>query len=184
MPFPPPGPPPSRSTVLPWVIAVVAVVVAVVTSVLWLANAGDASSGGDTASDVIDGGTGVPVTEAASEVVEAFLTYDHAALDASIQRVEDGITGDLAKDFAEQVDQFRRTVTENQSTSIGEVLAVAVSDPDADHGGGAYGQAVEVLVFADSNVVIDAGNRINKNRIKVVMVVEDGRWKAAKLELV
>lgn len=175
--------------VLPWAVAIVCAVVTVVMAALWIAvpfpgGATIQPPGGDVPMAQDANGATVPVTDAASAFMKLFTTSDYQDFDGWARRVQEQTTGQLATEFTAGLSNLRATFTTAKATATGEVLGVAVSDPNLSDPGG--GRAVEVLLFVNATVhnTNAEGGRTVKYRVTLVMAVVDGRWKAAKLDFV
>ena len=176
-------------TVLTVLLALVATTLAVVLVVL-VADPGRRPAGGSAVEALTraatdwDGRPGGELSErhrdvaaAAREQVLAFLDVDHRDTGERIDRVLAGATGEFARQVATSRDRLARTARRNGSVSTGTVLAVGVGDLDAD--------SAVVFVAADSRVRderTDDAVRTRRHRLRLDLVVEDGRWKTSRLE--
>ncbi|GAA1918790.1 hypothetical protein [Nocardioides hwasunensis] len=119
------------------------------------------------------------VAEAARAEAVAFLTVDHRGMDPLIDAVLAGATGDFADKYAAQRGTLTKETRRNRVTSTGEVVSLGVGDLDDD--------AATVLVAANSTVMNastygEAQTRYYRMRLELVL--EDGRWLTRNLEFV
>ena len=106
-------------------------------------------------------------------------SVDSRDLDGDLKRVQDGATGDFAKDFAAQSVNLRKVLTDNAVESAGEIKDAAVV---------AMGEGnATVIVVVNSTVknkARPAGTpRTYRMRLELIKSSSD-RWQTAKLEFV
>lgn len=167
---------------VPWVVAAVCqVVVFLVVGVWAAAQVGPAARVNPPVVPVATDGSGttVAVTDAASDFVVLMTTFDYDDFDAATARVLERATGALVGEFRTTMAQFKDAYVAEQATSVGEVQSVGVSDPSI-----APGSGVELLVFGSVTRSGETGREptVTTFRMKLLMVVVDGVWKAAKAE--
>ena len=116
---------------------------------------------------------------AAEDLTLAFLSVDHRDMDTLVDRVLAGATGEFAAEYAGERDRLVAEARQARAVSVAEVVAVGVSDLDRD--------SATVLVAADTVVQnASTGSRPEPNyyRLRVDMVLRDGRWLARDVEFV
>jgi len=115
---------------------------------------------------------------AARQFTVDFVSISASTVDADIQRVTSGATGDFAGEYTRGKTQVRAAVVENEVQSQGTVLRAALVSGDTD--------SAVVLVAADATVrnVKAPQGRPSHYRVKVDLVKEEGRWLVSKLEFV
>lgn len=119
------------------------------------------------------------VTEAARAEVEAFLGVDHRDMAEVVGRVQEGATGEFAREYAAGADRLVASTRRSRATSLPTVRAVALGKLTA--------RRVEVLVAADARVSNRASGgreQLRQHRLRLVMVERDGRWLTEQLEFV
>ena len=119
------------------------------------------------------------VTRAATAQVQAFLGIDHRKVEEQTQAVLDGATGDFKRQYADELDNLKRSARDQQSTAEATVLEVGISDVDAS--------VATVFVAANTEVTsraTDGKSRTVPWRIQLDMVKEGGRWLTSGLQFV
>ncbi|NKQ51953.1 hypothetical protein HFP15_03550 [Amycolatopsis sp. K13G38] len=118
-------------------------------------------------------------TDAARTEVINVLTIDPKTVDADVQRIIDGSTGQFKNDFTSRKDVFTSVVKEQNVTSTGQVRAIGVES--------ASDSQASVLVAATSSVTNSASSgqpQARDYRIRVQLQKEAGHWLAAQIEFV
>jgi Mce-associated membrane protein len=117
---------------------------------------------------------------AAQQETVNFVTISSSSVDADLQRIVDGATGDFKAEFASGMPQVRQAVVENQVQSTGQVLRAGLVSGDLD--------SAVVLVAIDASVknVGARDGRLSHYRIQVDLVLDQGshRWLVSKLQFV
>lgn len=119
------------------------------------------------------------VAAAARAEAVAFLTVDHEDMDAVVDAVLAGATGDFAEQYAAQRDTLVSEAERTEATSTGEVVALGVGDLDDD--------SATVLVAANSTVTnsgTGAEGQVRYYRLRLDLVRDDGRWLTSAVEFV
>lgn len=119
------------------------------------------------------------VAAAARAEAVAFLTVDHEDMDAVVDAVLAGATGDFAEQYAAQRDTLVSEAERTDATSTGEVVALGVGDLDDD--------SATVLVAANSTVTnsgTGAEGQVRYYRLRLDLVREDGRWLTSAVRFV
>ncbi|GAB2860521.1 hypothetical protein [Nocardioides pacificus] len=119
------------------------------------------------------------VARAAEAETVAFLSVDHRDMDAAIDKVLDGATGDFKKDYAARREEIIEAATLNKSISTGEVVALGVGEMDDD--------SALVYVAANSevsNTSTDGTKQPRYYRLQLDMTLVDGRWLASDVKFV
>ncbi len=109
----------------------------------------------------------------------ALLTVDHRNMDALVDRVLAGATGDFARDYESRRGNLVERAVTQRSVSTGTVNALGISDLDAD--------SATVLVAANSkarNVSTNGTNQSRFYRLRLEMVLVEGRWLASDVRTV
>lgn len=151
-------------------LAVVLVGLLVAIGLVW-SSRGDVDVGLSTAQREV-------ATAARAEAI-AFLTVDHEDMDAVVDAVLAGATGDFAERYAAQRDTLVSEAERTEATSTGEVVALGVGDLDDD--------SATVLVAANSTVTnsgTGAEGQVRYYRLRLDLVREDGRWLTSAVEFV
>lgn len=151
-------------------LAVVLVGLLVAIGLVW-SSRGDVDAGLSTAQR--------EVAAAARAEAVAFLTVDHEDMDAVVDAVLAGATGDFAEQYAAQRDTLVSEAERTEATSTGEVVALGVGDLDED--------SATVLVAANSTVTnsgTGAEGQVRYYRLRLDLVREDGRWLTSAVEFV
>ncbi len=151
-------------------LAVVLVGLLVAIGLVW-SSRGDVDAGLSTAQR--------EVAAAARAEAVAFLTVDHEDMDAVVDAVLAGATGDFAEQYAAQRDTLVSEAERTEATSTGEVVALGVGDLDDD--------SATVLVAANSTVTnsgTGAEGQVRYYRLRLDLVREDGRWLTSAVEFV
>ncbi len=119
------------------------------------------------------------VAAAARAEAVAFLTVDHQDMDAVVDAVLAGATGDFAEQYAARRDTLVSEAERTEATSTGEVVALGVGDLDDD--------SATVLVAANSTVANNGTGpegQVRYYRLRLDLVREDGRWLTSAVEFV
>lgn len=151
-------------------LAVVLVGLLVAIGLVW-SSRGDVDAGLSTAQR--------EVAAAARAEAVAFLTVDHEDMDAVVDAVLAGATGDFAEQYAAQRDTLVSEAERTEATSTGEVVALGVGDLDDD--------SAIVLVAANSTVTnsgTGTEGQVRYYRLRLDLVREDGRWLTSAVEFV
>lgn len=117
---------------------------------------------------------------AAQEETVSFVTISASSVDADLQRIVDGATGDFKAEFTSGTPQVREAVVENQVASTGQVLRAGLVSGDLD--------SAVVLVAVDASVknVGAPDGRLSHYRVQVDLVLDPDshRWLVSKLQFV
>lgn len=114
---------------------------------------------------------------AAEDFALTLTTIDPNAVDANIDGVLDGSTGDFKNLYQESSAQLRQVLIDNKATANGMVVDAAVKSATKDR--------VEVVLFIDQAVSNATATAPQLDRSRVVMTMEkvDGRWLASQVDL-
>ena len=74
-----------------------------------------------------------PYVEAGEQTAANLTTVDHRTIDADVERILDGATGDFRSDFAKRAESFKDVTREAQSVSKGTVTGAGLERLRADH---------------------------------------------------
>jgi Mce-associated membrane protein len=117
---------------------------------------------------------------AARQFAVDFVTISAASVDADLQRIRSGATGEFAEEFAAGTPEVRAAVVENAVDSQGTVLRAALVSGDRD--------AATVLVAVDVSVtnVNTPDGRPSHYRIRMDLRKDpgSGQWLVSQLEFV
>lgn len=173
------------STVVLSLIAMVAVAAAVAFGVLWGIARSDLDDARAEAARVkppvtapAESGQRDAVAEVAKRVMSAMSSYDHQTIETQI----DSVRADITDRFLKELDGAKRglvkTIKDQKASSTGTVTDVAVAQLDA--------RSATVLIFLDQQVTNAklAGPRTDRNRVRLTLVNQNGRWLVDKIELV
>lgn len=108
----------------------------------------------------------------------AFTTLDYRNAKGSIKRVQQGATGEFAKEFAKQSSAIERLTRQNQSVSRGDVVSAGVVSMDQD--------SARVIVVADSQVSNKSAKKPVPRHYRLQLDLErkGGDWLTSSLEFV
>lgn len=116
------------------------------------------------------------VATAANDLAVDLTTYDYRELESNFKKVEEFSTGAFAKKYKDASGQLTTLLTQNKAISKGRVLHVGVSEISDD-------RAV-VLVFVDQTINnLNTKDRIDRNRMVLTLLDEDGSWKLDDVKL-
>lgn len=119
------------------------------------------------------------VAEAAQAQAVAFLTVDHRDMDAVIDAVLEGATGEFAEQYESQRERLTRGAVRTKASSTGEVVALGVGDLDDD--------SATVLVAANSTVTntsTGSDGEVRYYRLRLDLVREGERWLTSNVQFV
>lgn len=119
------------------------------------------------------------VLDAARATAEAFVNVDYRRLDDSQQAVEDTATGKFLQEYQKSASKLAELLRQNRSVMVGEVKAAAVDTIDED--------SASVLVATSGttrNIATGNKERASNFRLRLDLVLEDGRWLTTNLEVV
>ena len=119
------------------------------------------------------------VLAAATTEAEAFINIRYDEAQASIDAVAEGATGKFKEQYSSSSEEVIEVLEQNRSVMEGEVLWAGVVDLDPD--------SATVIAATEGTVA----NRQTENRpvvrnfrLKLSLVLEDGRWLTSDLEFV
>ena len=124
------------------------------------------------------------VNEAGHEAQQAAIHYaqvltsmDPKNVDENFRAVLDGSTGEFKDMYTQSSVQLRQLLIDNQASAHGVVVDSAIQSASLSK--------VVVLVFIDQTVTNTQSPepRIDRSRVKMTMEKVDGRWRAAKVNL-
>lgn len=119
------------------------------------------------------------VAAAAEGLALAFLSVDHRDMDALVDAVLAGATGDFAADYAAERDRLVREARRARAVSVAKVVAVGVVEQDAD--------TATVLVAADTVVRNRSTDKLGVARyyrLRLELVRDGERWLTEGVEFV
>jgi len=117
--------------------------------------------------------------QAASDEVRALLNIDYRSPKTTIDKVKAGATADFAKEFDSGTGGLVELTMQARSVMTAEVLWAGVVEADPD--------SASVIVATTGTVTnTETGDKpaARNFRIKVDLVLQDGRWLASKLDFV
>jgi Mce-associated membrane protein len=114
---------------------------------------------------------------AATAYAETLTSIDSNRVDTNFTDILDGATGEFKDMYTQSSVQLRRLLIDNKATAHGTVVDSAIKSKSTDE--------VIVLLMVDQTVTNAAlpDARIDRSRMKLTMKNVDGRWLAAKVEL-
>lgn len=120
---------------------------------------------------------GEQAQQAAVTYAQVLTSIDSNNVDENFRQVLDGATGEFKDMYTQSSVQLRQLLIDNKATAHGVVVDSAIASKSIDK--------VVVLVFIDQSVTNMAAPdpRIDRSRIKMTMEKVDGRWRAAKVQL-
>ncbi|OBA64213.1 hypothetical protein A5647_03440 [Mycobacterium sp. 1100029.7] len=115
--------------------------------------------------------------QAAIAYAQVLTSIDANKVDENFRQVLDGATGEFKDMYTQSSVQLRQLLIDNKASAHGVVVDSAVQSESTDK--------VVVLVFIDQTVANSQAPdpRIDRSRIKMTMQKVDGRWRAAKVQL-
>ena len=105
-------------------------------------------------------------------------SIDYRDIDAGVNQVLDGATGEFKENYGKAADQLRQQLASNHAVAHGTVSESAIQ---SCHRGTAV-----LLMFVDqtvSNSVLTEP-RVDRSRLKLTMQQVDNRWLASKVDLI
>ncbi|QLL10356.1 tetratricopeptide repeat protein [Mycobacterium vicinigordonae] len=120
---------------------------------------------------------GQQAQQAAIKYAQVLTSIDSNNVDENFRQVLDGATGEFKDMYSQSSVQLRQLLIDNKATAHGVVVDSAIASESTNK--------VVVLVFIDQTVANMAvpDPRIDRSRIKMTMEKVDGRWRAAKIQL-
>jgi Mce-associated membrane protein len=124
------------------------------------------------------------VTQAGQQAQQAAIAYaqvltsiDSNNVDQNFRQVLDGATGEFKDMYTQSSVQLRQLLIENKAGAHGVAVDSAIQSQSTNK--------VVVLLFIDQTVTNSqlADPRIDRSRIKMTMEKVNGRWLAAKVQL-
>ena len=124
------------------------------------------------------------LNEAGEQARQAAIAYagvltsiDSNNVDQNFRQVLDGATGEFKDMYTQSSVQLRQLLIDNKATAHGVVVDSAIASESMDK--------VVVLLFIDQTVTNSQmpDPRVDRSRIKMTMEKIDGRWRAAKVQL-
>jgi Mce-associated membrane protein len=124
------------------------------------------------------------VTQAGQQAQQAAIAYaqvltsiDSNNVDQNFRQVLDGATGEFKDMYTQSSVQLRQLLIENKAGAHGVAVDSAIQSQSTSK--------VVVLLFIDQTVTNSqlADPRIDRSRIKMTMEKVNGRWLAAKVQL-
>ncbi|MBY8874895.1 hypothetical protein K7640_23995 [Micromonospora sp. PLK6-60] len=109
----------------------------------------------------------------APAAAKAIFSYDYRTFDDSVANGRTFTTGDFAAEYAQTTGALRQTATKQQAVVLAEVSSTGVVTAAADR--------VELLVYLNQyrRNVSTAGEKVDQNRVVLVLVPEGGDWKVS-----
>jgi len=158
------GRPPRRRP--PWWVVVAALLVAVVAVA---AAIGVALRPGDDA-------VRESALTAARTYTTSLTTYDYRALDADFARVKKVATGDFAAEYDKTSGELRPSLVSNQAVATSTVVGAGIER--------LQGEEATVLVAVNQQITTSAAPtpRGEANRLRMVLVRQNGNWLVSKVE--
>lgn len=160
----------------PWLTAVLAITAAVLAALVIL-QVPDARESSDprsaTAPALTDAGARARLLDVAARAGERVLTYHHDSFDGDVAATREGMTPAFADQYTAAMQRVRAdTVRDRIDQETTAVSSAVVSATDS---------RAEVLVFANQATTSGAtgARRVQRNRLVVTLVRQDGRWTVA-----
>ncbi|HEX5598315.1 MAG TPA: hypothetical protein VFX61_20215 [Micromonosporaceae bacterium] len=120
------------------------------------------------------GAAGRDALAAATAATQAIFSYDYRRFDASVANGQHFVTGAFADEYSQTTASLKAAVEKEQAVVRAEVSAASIVEAAAER--------VEVLLYVNQyrrNINID-GEKVDQNRVVLVLVPADGRWKVVK----
>ncbi len=105
-------------------------------------------------------------------------TYNFQNLDQNLSVVRDNSVGEFAGQYAHVAANLQNMIVQYQATSSAQIISAGLASSDRDN--------AEVLVFLDqtiTNTNSPPDPRIDRNRMQLSLVREDGEWKLSNVQL-
>jgi Mce-associated membrane protein len=120
---------------------------------------------------------GEQARQAAIAYAGVLTSIDSNNLEQNFRQVLDGATGEFKDMYTQSSVQLRQLLIDNKATAHGVVVDSAIQTESTGK--------VVVLLFIDQTVTNSSAPdpRIDRSRIKMTMEKVDGRWRAAKVQL-
>ena len=121
--------------------------------------------------------SGRSALEAATAYAVTLSSMDSKDIDASINAVLDGATGEFKSMYSQASAQLRQLLVDNKASSRGVVVDAAVKSSRGDE--------AEIMMFLDQSVSNAVNPEPRVDRLRVVMTMQriDNRWLAKKLDI-
>jgi Mce-associated membrane protein len=119
------------------------------------------------------------VLAAATAQTEAFVNIRYDRAEESIEAVAEGATGDFAEQYDASTEGVLTLLEENRSVMEGEVVWIGVVDADADSA-----TVLAATTGTVANVTTDDEPVARAFRLRLEMVLVDGRWLTSDLQFV
>ncbi|OYD67911.1 hypothetical protein [Rhodococcus sp. OK302] len=104
-------------------------------------------------------------------------TYNFQNLDQNLSVVRENSVGEFAGQYAQVAANLQDMIVQYQATSSAQIISAGLADSDRD--------SAEVLVFLDQTITNtnSPDPRIDRNRMQLSLVREDGKWKLSNVQL-
>ncbi|AKD95947.1 hypothetical protein XU06_03485 [Rhodococcus erythropolis] len=104
-------------------------------------------------------------------------TYNFQNLDQNLSVVRDNSVGEFAGQYAQVAANLQNMIVQYQATSSAQIISAGLASSDRDN--------AEVLVFLDQMITNtnSPDPRIDRNRMQLSLVREDGDWKLSNVQL-
>lgn len=115
--------------------------------------------------------------DSGSQFATDLATYNYQNLDQNLAIVRDNSVGEFAGQYAQVASNLQNMIVQYQATSSAKILSAGLASADRDN--------AEVLVFLDQTITNtnSPDPRIDRNRMQLSLVREDGKWKLSKVQL-
>ncbi len=134
---------------------------------------------GDRAEETATSDRYADVLAAATAQAEAFVNIRYDRAEESIEAVAEGATGDFAEQYDASTEGVLTLLEENRSVMEGEVVWIGVVDADADSA-----TVLAATTGTVANVTTDEEPVARAFRLRLEMVLVDGRWLTSDLQFV
>lgn len=113
---------------------------------------------------------------AARTYTTSLTTYDHRTLDEDVERVRRVATGEFATEYDATIEQLRQQLVTTQAVSTGTVVGAGIESVDPD--------SATVLVAVNQTIVSAEAPepRSETNRLRMVLVRQDGSWRVGQVQ--
>lgn len=104
-------------------------------------------------------------------------TYNFQNLDQNLSVVRENSVGEFAGQYAQVAANLQDMIVQYQATSSAQIISAGLAGSDRD--------SAEVLVFLDQTITNtnSPDPRIDRNRMQLSLVREDGKWKLSNVQL-
>lgn len=137
-----------------------------------------ASGGGSGAAPVTAAVSPDGALSAALAYAVQLTTYDYVGLDRELAALLQNATDSFRTEYTKATQSLRESIQRNQANASGKVLDAGVESFDGTH--------ATILMFVDQTVTNASSKtpRVDRTRMRMSLVQQDGRWLISSLDLI